>query len=83
MMCHNKVIFSILIFSVKVLIYFSRENVACFYGCNVLWTSFIMEVNIMHPDQTASQAGITFSVLGTILCYQEHILVRQCTLFTS
>ena len=83
MMCHNKVIFSILIFSVKVLIYFSRENVACFYGCNVLWTSFIMEVNIMHPDQTASQAIIKFFVLGTILCNQEHILVLQCTLFTS
>ena len=36
MMCFNKVIFSKLIFSFKVLMYCSRENVACFMSADYI-----------------------------------------------
>ena len=53
-----KVIFSKLTFSFKVLMYCSRENVACFLYQNALWTNFMMEVNIMNPEQTATHAMV-------------------------
>ena len=62
MKCFNKVIFRKLIFSFKVRMYCSRENVACFLCLliilNALWTNFMMEVNIMNPEQTATHATV-------------------------
>ena len=102
--CFNKVIFSKLIFSVKVLMLCSSENVACFlrlliilnvlsvlkvtyirlYRSLVLTRSTVMmEVNILHPDQTETHATYTFFVQDSILCNQGHIVTLQCTLFTS
>ena len=62
MKCFNKVIFSKLIFSFKVLIYCSCKNVVCFLCLliilNGLWTTFVMEVSIMNPEQTATHATV-------------------------
>ena len=45
-------------------------------------STVMMEVNIMHPDQTATHATYTFSVQDSILCNQGHIMALQCTLFS-
>ena len=62
MKCFNKVIFSKLIVSFKVMMYCSRENVACFLCLLIIlkciWTNFMMEVNIMNPEQTAIHATV-------------------------
>ena len=62
MKCFNKFIFSKLIFSFKVLMYCSCETIACFLCLliilNALWTNFMMEVNIMNPEQTATHATV-------------------------
>ena len=62
MKCLNKIIFRKLIFSLKVLMYCSRENTACFLCLliifNALWTNFMMEVNMMNPEPTATHATI-------------------------
>ena len=62
MMCFDKVIFSKLIFSLKVLMYCSRENVACFLCLLIIskciWTNFMMEVNKTNPEQTATHATV-------------------------
>ena len=59
MKCFNKVIFSKLIFSFKVLMYCSRENVACFLCLLIILKctlDFMMLVNLMNPEQTATHA---------------------------
>ena len=62
MKCFNDVIFSKLIYSLKVLMYCRRENVACCLCLLIifvaLWTNFMMEVNIMNPEQTATLATV-------------------------
>ena len=42
----------------------------------------MMEVNIMNPD-CKLMPHTHFSVQGSILCNQGHIVAMQCTLFTS
>ena len=58
--CFNKVIFSKLIVSFKVLMYCSCENVACFLCLLIILKLtleyFMMEVNIMNPEHTATHA---------------------------
>ena len=60
MKCFNKVIFSKLIFSFNVLMYCSCDNFACFLCLLIIlkYTNFMMEVNIMNPEQTATHATV-------------------------
>ena len=44
----------------------------------------MMEVNIMNPDHcNPSMPRTQFSVLGSVLCDEEHIVALQRTLLTS
>ena len=86
----DKIILSKLIFSVKVLMKCSREKCCMLFMSadyiklySVLWTTFMMEVNIMNPEQTATHATYKKYVQGSILWNQGHIVALHFTMFTS